>query len=112
MTYDIPIGSGFMLSVDAGRVDALCMILRENSARRSPFGQHITILNTQGTTRRRRYRTNTSGVTGINWHKRTNSWHVIISIAGKNTHVGYFKDKSTAVEARLAAERRLSSGIV
>jgi hypothetical protein len=44
--------------------------------------------------------TNTSGVTGVYWHKRDNKWHVRID----RKHVGYYEVFEKACEARAEAE--------
>jgi len=47
---------------------------------------------------------NTSGVTGVSWHKVTNKWTVQISKRGKPTHIGVFATIEEAKIARLQAE--------
>ena len=50
------------------------------------------------------YSSNTSGVIGVNWHKRTQMWRAYISIMqGKHKHLGYFNTIEEAVEARAKA---------
>jgi hypothetical protein len=46
---------------------------------------------------------NKSGVLGVRWHKRSGKWKVQIGIEGKSIHLGYFKDKSDAIKARMEA---------
>ena len=48
---------------------------------------------------------NTSGVKGVTWFKATKRWQARIAIAGKQTHLGFFKDKDEAITARKAAEK-------
>jgi hypothetical protein len=47
---------------------------------------------------------NTSGIKGVEWFKRTESWRVNLWVKGKQKCFGYFKDKElaelVAVEAR------------
>lgn len=54
----------------------------------------------------RRFKTNTSGFTGVYWHKKKKKWHAGIKIHGKSIHLGYFPDKNEARVARKAAEKR------
>jgi hypothetical protein len=43
--------------------------------------------------------TNTSGIKGVSWCKRSGQWRAIIMCQGKSIHVGYFKEKSNAANA-------------
>ena len=49
-------------------------------------------------------RYNSSGVTGVTWAQNRNRWHARIVINGKQKHLGYFKTKEEAIEARRQAE--------
>ena len=55
---------------------------------------------------KRKYKNNTSGVTGVTWHKRSNKWRVSITINNKSIHLGYFdkEDFDEAVKTRKEAE--------
>jgi hypothetical protein len=46
---------------------------------------------------------NTTGITGVYWHKRANKWTAAVGIDGKVKSLGYFKNKEDAAEARLSA---------
>ena len=46
---------------------------------------------------------NTSGKTGLSWHKRDEKWQVDIKVDGKTTYIGSFNDKAEAIKARKAA---------
>lgn len=46
---------------------------------------------------------NKSGFTGVNWHKRDEIWNVNIRVSNKSIHIGYFKDKQDAIDARKKA---------
>jgi len=48
---------------------------------------------------------NTSGVTGVSWHKRDKVWRAFIKVDGQYKHIGSFGDFDSAVDARKAAER-------
>lgn len=48
---------------------------------------------------------NTSGTTGVHWKKSRNKWVAIIGINNKKKHLGLFKSKEKAIEARLEAEK-------
>ncbi len=47
---------------------------------------------------------NTSGVTGVCWHKTKNKWEAQIRENNKLKTLGRFKNKSDAIDARKAAE--------
>lgn len=47
---------------------------------------------------------NASGVIGVYWNKRAKKWHARISVSGKVTSLGYFKNINDAASARKAAE--------
>lgn len=51
------------------------------------------------------YTNNTSGVTGVRWHKHLCKWQAIIARNGRRYHLGAFTDKNDAITARRAAER-------
>jgi len=48
---------------------------------------------------------NTSGATGVIWHKRTGKWTAALSINKKNTHLGLFDSFEEAKAVRDAAKR-------
>ena len=50
------------------------------------------------------YQNNTSGVTGVTWHKRDNVWQARIKVGYKYIHLGYFDSFEDAVKARKEAE--------
>jgi hypothetical protein len=47
---------------------------------------------------------NSSGVTGVRWHKQRNKWNARIKVEGKEMSLGMFADFDDAVSARLKAE--------
>lgn len=47
---------------------------------------------------------NTSGVTGVAWHKEKNKWRSVIMVNHKQIHIGYYSDIDDAIEARRNAE--------
>ena len=49
---------------------------------------------------------NTSGVKGVCWYKRSQKWNARIKVNGKRLHIGYFEDKNDAIEARKQAEEK------
>lgn len=51
-----------------------------------------------------RYSNNSSGVTGVYWIKSMDRWKANITVNGKNTHLGYFREILDAVAARKTAE--------
>jgi hypothetical protein len=50
---------------------------------------------------------NTSGVTGVCWHKRDNKWYAYIKINNKLKHLGYFNTIEEAKEARIEAVNKM-----
>lgn len=47
---------------------------------------------------------NTSGFSGVNWHKGLHKWHARITVENKRIHLGYFDNKRDAIITRLMAE--------
>lgn len=52
----------------------------------------------------KRASTNTSGATGVHWHKKLGKWQSHITIDRKTKFLGYFDNFDAAVAARKAAE--------
>lgn len=50
---------------------------------------------------------NTSGYTGVSWHKWTKKWIAKIKVYGKNTHLGLFDTPEAANAAYMAAKEKL-----
>lgn len=50
---------------------------------------------------------NSSGVTGVTYCKRDNLWQAKINVDGKCLNLGHFRDKQSAINARVEAEERL-----
>ncbi len=48
-----------------------------------------------------------SGYRGVHWNKYNKKWAVSIWINGKNTHLGYFKDKEEARDVYNAKEKEV-----
>lgn len=48
---------------------------------------------------------NTSGTTGVHWHKGAQKWVARIFTNGKRIHLGSFEALALAIEARKAADR-------
>lgn len=49
------------------------------------------------------YKNNSSGVTGVIYHKRDKAWMASVGISGKQIHLGSYKTKEEATAAALAA---------
>lgn len=49
---------------------------------------------------------NTSGTTGVTWHKRDGVWEVYISINKKQIYLGRYLDIEDAIQARKEAEKK------
>ena len=52
------------------------------------------------------YRTNTSGVSGVSFHRRFQKWQAQIGRPGPGSHLGYFSGFEDAVAARRSEEDR------
>jgi len=48
---------------------------------------------------------NTSGATGVTWHKKSGKWMAQIVVSYKPIYLGLFKNKEQAVQARKKAEQ-------
>ena len=53
----------------------------------------------------KRYESNTSGITGVNFHKASNKWRAVITDGGDTKYLGTFTDKIDAIYARYYAEQ-------
>jgi len=49
---------------------------------------------------------NTTGVTGVNWHKASNKWRAFIGVNGQNVHLGTFDSFEDAIQVRKQAEEK------
>ena len=50
------------------------------------------------------YSSNTSGITGVHWHKNHQKWQANIKINQKTKYLGIFINKEDAIRVRLQAE--------
>lgn len=48
---------------------------------------------------RRKQTNNTSGYTGVQWHKNSKKWHSVIQVMGKTISLGYFTNKVSAAKS-------------
>lgn len=48
---------------------------------------------------------NTSGCTGVSFHRCKGQWYARIRFRGKNYHLGYFDNIQDAIDARKKAEK-------
>lgn len=53
---------------------------------------------------RRKYSRNTSGVTGVTFHRLTNKWQASIKVDGRSVYLGLFSSYDDAVKCRKQAE--------
>lgn len=53
-----------------------------------------------------KHRSNTSGVSGVNWHKTKNKWRAYIMVDYKQVHLGLFTAFEEAVRVRKEAEKK------
>ena len=51
-------------------------------------------------------KSNTSGRTGVYWHKRQKKWQASIKTNSKMTFLGYYTKKEDAIQARIEAEKK------
>lgn len=51
-------------------------------------------------------KTNTSGVTGVNWHKASQKWRARITVGEKEIYLGIFDNFEDAVKVRKEAEEK------
>ena len=69
--------------------------------------QNLRVVGTQDNARNmKRSRANSSGHTGVSWHKATNKWTATIKVDGKSIHLGLFGALRDAAFVRKAAERK------
>ena len=61
---------------------------------------------------RDRQSNNTSGHSGVVWHSRDQRWHANVKVSGKRIHLGSFKSRDDAINARLAGEAKYFDGFV
>lgn len=47
---------------------------------------------------------NSSGVSGVSWHKNSQKWHSYITVNKRRINLGFFINKDDAIKARLNAE--------
>lgn len=57
-----------------------------------------------------RYRNNTSGITGVGWHKKTSKWQASIRVCRKLKYLGIFVHMEDAIAARRRAEIKYFGG--
>lgn len=55
----------------------------------------------------KRQRNNTSGITGVGWHKGIQKWQVRITFKGRTYHLGYYENIEAALDVRKIAEERI-----
>ena len=68
---------------------------------------NLRLVNSRENSMNRRKRSdNTSGITGVSWHKSADKWQVQISDCGERQY-HFFDDKFEAICARKSAENRL-----
>lgn len=91
MTGEWPVG--VIDHINGNKSDDRWVNLRECSQRQNMWNQKI-------------HSHNTSGVPGVSFHKRNNSWRAYIISDGKQIHLGYFLEFEQAIKARKKAENQ------
>ncbi len=66
------------------------------------------VTNAENSKNLRVFNTNTSGVTGVVWHKHYKKWQAQIGLNGKCIFLGRYKDIKDAISAREEAEHKYS----
>lgn len=66
-----------------------------------------TVTHGQNVINRRRFSNNTSGHIGVGWSNRQKAWQARIQRDHKSIHLGFFEDKTKAIQARKEAEVKL-----
>lgn len=62
------------------------------------------ITSSQNNMNKKKQKSNTSGIVGVNFHKGNKKWRAFINVNKKQKSLGYYKLKCMAVKARLEAE--------
>jgi hypothetical protein len=65
------------------------------------------VCNFENAKNQKRHKSNSSGVTGVVWHKRQRKWTAAIRADGIRMHIGTFENFEAAVSARAQAEKQL-----
>ena len=60
----------------------------------------------QNTINKCKSKVNTSGHTGVSWHKKGNKWQVHICVNNKQMHLGVYDDLEEAIKVRKEAEMK------
>jgi len=79
----------------------------ENRIRHDDRWENLRHVSRQCNTRNSSTRSdNTSGITGVMWHKAAQKWQARIMISGKGFSLGLFQSKTNAAMARWEAEKK------
>lgn len=62
------------------------------------------VTNTENSQNARKKRNNTSGYTGVKWHKQLGKWEVCIDVEGNRKYLGWFENIDDAIKVRKEAE--------
>lgn len=55
---------------------------------------------------KQKYQSNSTGTTGVTWHKPSKKWVARIMLNGKQFNLGYFDNKKDAIKARKTGEEK------
>ena len=100
-----------------GTMSCGCLSLEKNAARTNPEGRNI-LGRYNGTVvslidpKRKLNSNNTSGVKGVYWNGRDNTWVARISVQGRRIYLGSYAKLDDAVAARKAAEDQYYAPII
>lgn len=89
------------------RPDGMTLERRDNSKGYSPKNCYWASKSRQQYNQRTSV-TNTSGYKGVSQYKANDKWTAYIHIDKKRVHLGYFKTKQEAINARKKAENKLT----
>lgn len=90
-----------ILGSDAGS----CIDHRDGDRLNNQCGNLRPATKRQNGSNRKIHRNNSSGVSGVNWHKRIGKWQAQIRVNWERVYLGYFTNFEDAVAARKAAEK-------
>lgn len=95
----------------SGHTKSCGCIRRENSKntikkKNKQYVEKNFVENTSLSQLKANFKNNTSGYKGVTWDKHNKKWKAFIYFQNKRIHLGNFKDKNEAIQARKEAEEK------